>query len=97
MITANFAGASLLLAASSREMFCNAAGVSLYEKSGKPTVGDRLEAAESLAGERVTVVAVDMPMAHTPIVGRRVADKRISVAFGSSSVLSTAFPIKSVK
>lgn len=82
MVRANPDGARLLSAAGSCAAFCAAAGVSLDEKARKPNVGNLLDAAESLAGERVTVVAVDMPMAHSLIVARRVADNRISMAFG---------------
>lgn len=79
---ANSGGARLLSAAGSCAEFRAAAGVSLDEKVRKSNVGSLLEAAESLAGERVTVVAVDMPMARSLIVARRVADNRISMAFG---------------
>jgi predicted RNase H-like nuclease len=41
-----------------------------------------LERAEKLAGIRVSLVMVDMPMARTPILGRRVSDNAVSRAFG---------------
>lgn len=37
-----------------------------------------------LTGETVQVVAVDMPLALTPIVGRRPADDQVARAFGAS-------------
>lgn len=39
-------------------------------------------ATELLGGERVTVIAVDMPLSREPIQGRRVADDAISREFG---------------
>lgn len=39
-------------------------------------------AIELLGGERVTVIAVDMPLSREPIQGRRVADDAISREFG---------------
>ena len=44
-----------------------------------------LAAAQALlAGDAVQVVAVDMPLALTPITGRRVADDQVARAFGAS-------------
>ena len=43
-----------------------------------------LKASERLlSGERVAVVAVDMPMARTPITGRRTSDNALSRRFGA--------------
>ena len=42
-----------------------------------------LDSAHKLAGAPVDVVAIDMPVATVPIVGRREADNCISAAFGS--------------
>lgn len=41
-----------------------------------------LAAAEALAGARVDLVAIDMPLARTPIVARRASDNAITRAFG---------------
>jgi predicted RNase H-like nuclease len=41
-----------------------------------------LYAAERLGGDRVDVVAVDMPLAHAAITGRRKADDVVSSSFG---------------
>lgn len=42
-----------------------------------------LQKAEKIAGASVDLVAIDMPMAHTRITGRRVADNAISFAFSA--------------
>jgi predicted RNase H-like nuclease len=44
--------------------------------------GRLLDAAQRLANAEVTLVAVDMPLATTPIRGRRAADDAISRVFG---------------
>ena len=41
-----------------------------------------LDAARSLAGDTVDLVAIDMPVATVPITGRRTADNVISSSFG---------------
>ena len=41
-----------------------------------------LAAAEALAGARVDLVAIDMPLARTPILARRASDNAITRAFG---------------
>jgi len=54
----------------------------------KPTPGSPpdmprlLQAAAAVAGETVTLVTIDMPVATRPIVGRREADQAVSKAFG---------------
>ncbi len=48
-----------------------------------PDVAALLDAARRLAGAPVTLVAVDMPLADEPIVGRRVSDDAIARAFGA--------------
>jgi predicted RNase H-like nuclease len=49
-----------------------------------PDAADLLKAAEKLLGGRsADLVPVDMPLATTPITGRRVADTGISKAFGA--------------
>jgi predicted RNase H-like nuclease len=47
-----------------------------------PDASALLAAAGTLAGARVDLVAIDMPLARTPIVGRRVSDNAITRAFG---------------
>lgn len=47
-----------------------------------PDLAGLLRAAQILAGVPVTVIAVDMPLAHGPITGRRAADNLISRAYG---------------
>ena len=47
-----------------------------------PSAARLLSAAAKLAGEPVTLVTVDMPVATIPIVGRRVADQELSRDFG---------------
>jgi predicted RNase H-like nuclease len=49
----------------------------------KPDPRALLAAAAKLAGAPVELVAVDMPMARTPIVGRRASDDAVSKAYGS--------------
>ena len=47
-----------------------------------PNVPHLLRAARRLSRSEIDLVAVDMPVATVPIVGRRVADRAISTAFG---------------
>ena len=49
-----------------------------------PDVVSLLDACRRLAGRAPDMVAVDMPMALTPIVGRRTSDLAISRAFGAA-------------
>lgn len=51
-------------------------------EGGVPNAAELLDAARKLGKARVDVVAVDMPLATVPIVGRREADSAISRAFG---------------
>jgi len=48
---------------------------------GEAAVPVLLDAAARLTGERPRVVAVDMPLARSPITGRRAADDRTASAF----------------
>ena len=51
---------------------------------GSPEPERLLKAAhELLGGDQVSVVAVDMPLSHAPIVGRRECDRTVSRLFGS--------------
>ncbi|MGP4673297.1 DUF429 domain-containing protein [Agrobacterium salinitolerans] len=42
-----------------------------------------LNAAESLAGCNVSLIAIDMPLSNAPIRARRVSDNRVSSAYGA--------------
>jgi predicted RNase H-like nuclease len=44
--------------------------------------GELLASTGNICGQRPDIVAVDMPLAHGPITGRRVSDNLISSAFG---------------
>lgn len=48
-----------------------------------PDVAVLLRTAAKLAGEPVTLVAIDMPVATTPILRRRTADDEVSSRFGA--------------
>lgn len=49
----------------------------------QPDAAALLDAAARLGGVAVSLVAIDMPLAHAPIVGRRVSDNAVARAFGS--------------
>jgi len=49
----------------------------------QPDVRQLLEAAASLAGDDVSVITIDMPVATVPIDGRRAADRLVSQKFGA--------------
>ena len=51
-------------------------------RGSRPDATALLAAAESLADARVDLVAIDMPLARTPIVARRTSDNAITRAFG---------------
>jgi predicted RNase H-like nuclease len=48
-----------------------------------PEVAPLLAAASSLCGDAVDLVAADIPLARSPIVGRRYSDNQVSRAYGS--------------
>ena len=50
----------------------------------KPDAARLLEAARKICGRKVDLIAVDMPMARHPIVGRRPCDNQISSKFGAA-------------
>ncbi len=52
-------------------------------RGSKPSAADLLDAARRICGARVDLVAVDMPMARYPIVGRRPSDKAISSKYAA--------------
>lgn len=47
------------------------------------TATELIDATKRLAGQEPDLVAIDMPMAHSPITGRRAADQEISKHFAS--------------
>lgn len=74
-----------LRVAPSYESFCNH-GFSWgdHVRGGKPDVSKLLSVCASLTGgDCIAVVAVDMPLSTQPIIGRRVADNRVSQQFGA--------------
>jgi predicted RNase H-like nuclease len=48
-----------------------------------PNAAALLAAASLLCGRPVDLVAIDMPLAHLPIVGRRLSDNAVSRAYGA--------------
>ncbi len=48
-----------------------------------PDIAALIETAQSLAGAKAAVVAIDMPMSRRAFSGRRAADQAISAAFGA--------------
>lgn len=55
----------------------------LCGSAGSPTITDVVLAAETLAGSSVNLIAIDMPMSHSPIKGRRQSDNAVSAAYGA--------------
>lgn len=53
-------------------------------RGDKPDAAKLLDAARSICGRPVDLIAVDMPMARHPIVGRRPCDNQISSKFGAA-------------
>lgn len=51
-------------------------------QGGPPDISSLLAAAEKLSGERVQIVALDMPLASVPFAERRAADNEVSREFG---------------
>jgi predicted RNase H-like nuclease len=52
-------------------------------RGAKPVAAELLDAALKICGRAVDLVAVDMPMARHPIVGRRPCDTKISSCYGA--------------
>lgn len=74
-------GWSLIELAPSYGAFHAAAGREC-EPGSLPNAADLLSSASLICGGRVDLVAVDMPLAHTPIIGRRTSDNAVSMAYG---------------
>jgi predicted RNase H-like nuclease len=74
--------------APSYEAFVTPGNVDWAHDAPSPTSLDRtkvvVELLDSIEGGRPTVVAVDMPLALDPIIGRRAADNEISKKFGAA-------------
>lgn len=49
----------------------------------RPDAAAIISAAEALGGRTIDIIAVDMPLAHSPITSRRVSDNAVSVIYGS--------------
>jgi predicted RNase H-like nuclease len=75
-------------AAPSYESFVNAAGgvpvnwSSSQTRGSAPDISDLLVAARNLGVDKVDLIALDIPLAHTKIESRRPSDSAISKAFG---------------
>ncbi len=69
---------SLIEQADGRLPNWNRAGV-----GSPPDPARLLQATEQHAGEPVALVTLDMPVATTPILGRRMADRKVSQTFGA--------------
>jgi predicted RNase H-like nuclease len=85
LVSKNSAGWRVVAAAPSYHHFIALSGlVPLALPSGfVPEVAQLLAAASKLCGRAVDLVAVDMPLARSPIVGRRYSDDQVSRAYGS--------------
>jgi predicted RNase H-like nuclease len=55
----------------------------LRPTGSRPDAEKLLKAARQLCGTDISIVAVDMPMAHTPIVRSRVSDRAVTSAYAS--------------
>ena len=79
-------GWHVIAAASSYQRFYALADRGLtgeQRRSGSlPDVPKLLASALALCDAPVDLVAIDMPLAHTPIVGRRISDSAVSKAYG---------------
>ena len=86
MATQLYSGWRVIAAASSYQRFHALADPRLLAEprpSGSPPdVPTLLASASALCDAPVNLVAIDMPLAHTPIVGRRVSDSAVSRAYG---------------
>lgn len=60
-----------------------AAGPVLRHRGSIPDAAAIIDAANFRIGSPVDIVAVDMPLASTPIIGRRTSDNLISTAYGA--------------
>ena len=71
------------VASSYQRFYAQAAVTEMPRPSGLlPDAATLLAAASKLCGRPIDLVAIDMPLAHSPIVGRRVSDNAVSRAYG---------------
>jgi len=79
-------GWRLIAVASSYERFQALADerqhAEIRQSGSSPDVPALLDAASVLCGRPADLIAVDMPLAHTPIIGRRASDNAVSRAYG---------------
>jgi predicted RNase H-like nuclease len=52
-------------------------------RGSRPDAAELLASAAKLCGSSVELVAIDMPLAYTPIIGRRAADDAVSHFYGA--------------
>lgn len=85
LVGKNSAGWHLVAAAPSYHYFVELSGLapSALPSGFVPEVAHLLAAASKLCGRTVDLVAVDMPLARSSIVGRRYSDDQVSRAYGS--------------
>jgi predicted RNase H-like nuclease len=76
------AGWRLVAVAESYQRFC-VLGNSEFEDNRQIDPPSLLAAASKLCGQTIDLVAVDMPLARVPIVGRRCSDNAVSIAYGA--------------
>jgi predicted RNase H-like nuclease len=80
-------GWTLVEVASSYQGFCARADHQLGDGfSIAPT--DLLSAGSKLCGQAIDLVAIDMPLSRSPIVGRRCADNKVSAAYGAKKCVT---------
>jgi predicted RNase H-like nuclease len=82
----NSDGWHLVAVESSYQRFC--ALTDGHPKEERPTGSQPnapalLASAASLSGRSIDLVTIDMPLAFSPIIGRRVSDNAVSVAYGA--------------
>jgi predicted RNase H-like nuclease len=58
----------------------------------KPDAARLLETCDSLTGHLPEIIAIDMPLSHAPIDGRRVSDNAVSSAYGGKKKCGTHTP-----
>lgn len=87
VVAENSSGWRLIAAEASYENFIACAGTEPSPKTRPrgsiPEVPRLLDSAKSISGGTVNLVAIDMPISHEPIVGRRVSDNVVSKVYGS--------------
>lgn len=86
IVTESTTGWQLIAVASSYQRFLALADkrqqAETRPSGSSPDVPALLNAASSLCGKAVDIVAIDMPLARTPIIRRRTSDNAVSRAYG---------------